>query len=233
MPLLEQILKLRQAKLGPDHPDTLYTASSLGTGYRAAGKLDRALPLLEQAVAGIERKHFESFYAGQVVQNLTVAYEQQKRFGEAETWRRKWLEVVTERSGPKSMAYAGDLTALARDLLGQQKWTEAQNALRDSLAIRVQQAPDDWATFESHSMLGAALLGRKKFSDAAEPLQKGYDGMKERSAKIPEPVRAVRLAEAVERLVQLDDALAKKDEAAKWRRELEALQKAEKSASPN
>ena len=35
-----------KAKLGPDHPDTLASMSNLAVGYQAAGKLDRALPLL-------------------------------------------------------------------------------------------------------------------------------------------------------------------------------------------
>ena len=33
-------------RLGPDHPDTLTSMDNLAAGYHAAGKLDRALPLL-------------------------------------------------------------------------------------------------------------------------------------------------------------------------------------------
>ncbi len=49
----------------------------------------------------------------------------------------------------------------------------------------------------------------------------GYEGMKQREAKIP-PRAKVRLTEALERLVQVYAALEKKDEATKWRKELEA-----------
>ena len=44
--------------------------------------------------------------------------------------------------------------------------------------------------------------------------------MKQREAKIPLQSK-IRLTEALERLVQLYDAIGKKDEAAKWRKELE------------
>jgi tetratricopeptide (TPR) repeat protein len=39
-----------RAKLGPDHPDTLTNMSSLAVGYRDVGKLDLALPLLEETL---------------------------------------------------------------------------------------------------------------------------------------------------------------------------------------
>ena len=54
-------------------------------------------------------------------------------------------------------------------------------------------------------MLGAALLGQKKYSEAEPLLLAGYQGMKEREAKIPAPYK-IRLVEALERLVQLYEA---------------------------
>jgi len=60
---------------------------------------------------------------------------------------------------------------------------------------------------------------------AEQHLLSGYKGMKQREDKIPAQVR-FRLAEALERLVQLYDAWNKPDEAAKWRNELEAHKKA-------
>ncbi len=52
--------------------------------------------------------------------------------------------------------------------------------------------------------------------------------MKQREKTIPEPAK-VRLREALERLVQLYEAMGKKDEAAKWRKELDAIQAAQKT----
>jgi hypothetical protein len=75
--------------------------------------------------------------------------------------------------------------------------------------------------FNAKSMLGAALFGQKKYAEAEPLLLAGYAGMKERENTIP-PIGKDRLPEAAERLVQLYDAMGKKDEAAKWRREVEA-----------
>ena len=85
--------------------------------------------------------------------------------------------------------------------------------------------PNSWQLFNTKSMLGGALLGQKKYADAEPLLLKGYEGMKQRADKIPVEVRTFRMSEAVELLVQLYEATGNKDEAAKWRKELEAIKK--------
>ena len=68
-------------------------------------------------------------------------------------------------------------------------------------------------------------MGQKKYADAESLLLAGYEGMKKREAKIP-PQGKVRLTEALERLVQLYEATNKKDETAKWRKQLDEAKKA-------
>src|SRR5262249_30920922 len=50
LPLLEQALKLRQATLGADHPDTLTSMRNLGLAYQAARRLNQAGPLMEESL---------------------------------------------------------------------------------------------------------------------------------------------------------------------------------------
>jgi hypothetical protein len=70
-------------------------------------------------------------------------------------------------------------------------------------------------------MLGGALNGQKKRAEAEPLMVQGYEGMKQRAAQIPLNGKP-RLAEALERLVQLYDAWGKPDKAARWRSELES-----------
>jgi hypothetical protein len=116
------------------------------------------------------------------------------------------------------------LAQIGMALLEQKQWARAEPFIRECLAIREKAQPDSWVTFNARSMLGGALLGQKKYAQAEPLLRKGYAGMKEREKTIP-PVGKDRLSEAVQRLVQLYDALGKKAEAAKWRREVEAPQR--------
>ena len=61
---------------------------------------------------------------------------------------------------------------------------------------RSSRVPDDpredparrWTTFNTKSLLGASLLGQKKYAEAEPLLVAGYSGLKQREAKIPEQV---------------------------------------------
>jgi serine/threonine protein kinase/tetratricopeptide (TPR) repeat protein len=222
--LYEQVRNALVKKLGTDHPDTLTTLGNLALAYRDAGKLEQALPLFQQAATGIEKRHFVHQYAAGIVGNLIDCHERLKQYEQAEAWRRKWLAVVQQREGPRSAAYAGALAGLGRNLLWQHKHTEAEKTLRECLTLRVKLEPDTWSTFNAKSLLGEALLGQKKYADAEPLLKDGYEGMKPRQDQIPPPPRKLRLSEALERLVQLYEANGKKDEAARWRQELEAVE---------
>ena len=45
--LFDESLKVRKARLGPDHPITLAGMSNLALAYKSTGKPDQALPLFE------------------------------------------------------------------------------------------------------------------------------------------------------------------------------------------
>jgi tetratricopeptide (TPR) repeat protein len=221
LPLLEETFKLRKAKQGADHPDTLVSMNNLAMACQADGQLEQALRLFQEA-AGFEQRRFQHEYACLPVINLIDCLEQLKRLDQAEVWRRKWLAVVKERSGADSGPYAAELVLLGLNLIQQRKWTDAETVYRQSLAIRPPKGYDSWGPYYARSMLGEALLGQQKYADAEPLLLAGYKGLKARANRIPVVHRALLLNEALERLVRLYEATGKKDEAARWRKELNA-----------
>jgi eukaryotic-like serine/threonine-protein kinase len=66
----------------------------------------------------------------------------------------------------------------------------------------------------------------QKYADAEPLLKAGYEGMKQRSDKIP-PVSKKRFVGAVDRLIELSEATNKLDDAKMWKDE-----KAKLSAPP-
>ena len=97
----------------------------------------------------------------------------------------------------------------------------AEPLLRDCLKVRENKQFDAWTTFNTQSLLGGSLLGQKKFADAEPLLLEGYQGMKQRAAQIPAAAK-VRLVEAAQRLVDLYEAWDRPDQAAQWRKTVEA-----------
>ncbi|MFO0842616.1 MAG: tetratricopeptide repeat protein [Gemmataceae bacterium] len=230
LPLFEETLKLTKAKLGPDHPNTLASMHNLAAGYQAAGKLDLALPLFEEAASGFEKRRFRHELTWPIVSNTIRAYEAAGQYEKAGEWRRKWLGFVKEQSGAESPAYADVLAVWGLGLLERKQWAEAVPVLRECLAIREKTQPDAWTTFNMQSMLGGALLGRKKFADAEPLLVKGYEGMKAREKAIP-PQGSTRIPDALDRLVELYTATNKPDEVKKHQ-ELRAKYPMPKEAAP-
>src|SRR5205085_526974 len=92
------------------------------------------------------------------------------------------------------------------------KHDKAETLLRESLVIRQDRQSDAWTTFNTQSMLGAALLGQKKYADAEPLLLASYDGLRDRQAKLPPQVKDLRLQEAMGRLAELFEATRDKKE---------------------
>src|SRR5262249_51570429 len=88
-PLYEETLALRRASLGDDHPDTLLSMSNLGWAYYDDHKPERALPLLEEAAAGVEKQKFMHEHASRIINNLINCHERLRQDSKAEEWRRK------------------------------------------------------------------------------------------------------------------------------------------------
>jgi serine/threonine protein kinase len=219
LPLLRDNLEVTKAKLGAEHPHTITGMNNLAMAYQAARQPELALPLLRQASASVEKSGFEHAHAERIVPNLIACHEQLRQFAQAETWRRKWLVVVRQRSGADSAAAATQLSALGSILLRQEKWTDAEAVLCECLAIRMDRHPDTWTTFNTRAMLGSALLGQKKYAEAAPLLVQGCAGMLKREAQVPARSRSV-LTVALERLVQLYDEQEMKEQADEWRQKL-------------
>ena len=218
LPLMEETLRLRTAKLGVDHPDTITSMANLAAGYKSVGQMDRALPLYEEAAGGLEKRRFQHQNAKLVILNTIIAYESAKQFEKAEAWQRKWMAAVKAEAGAASPAYAGELALLGFLLLKQQKGAEAEPILRESLALREKAEPDEWTTFNTQSVLGGALQGQTKYAEAEPLLLKGYEGMKQREKMIPQQA-SFRVADALDRLIELYTAMNKPDEVKKWQAE--------------
>jgi hypothetical protein len=219
--LYEQVRDAFLTKLGPDHPDTLTTLHNLAFAYRSAGKTAQAIALWEQMlpkarrVFGASHPHTITF-----TNNLISALEQTSRFARAGALRGELLAVLRKQLPPDDPQLAGTLAQHGLTMLQAGQPADAEPILRECLAIRTKREPDDWRTFNTESLLGGSLLGQKKYADAEPLLLAGYEGMKEREARIPARGK-VPLTEALERLVQLYDAWGKPERAKEWRQKLE------------
>ncbi|HEV2971353.1 MAG TPA: serine/threonine-protein kinase [Pirellulales bacterium] len=227
IPLLEQTLAVQRKELGELHPNTLGTLAFLGVNYRDAGRLAEAIPLLEQA----HREGSNQASLRWVGAELLTTYVRAGKSAEGSTLVKDNLDTARKELPTDSPSLAVALALDGLVLLQLNAWPDAEPILRECLAMREKKEPDAWTTFSTKSMLGGALLGQKKYLDAEPLLVAGYEGMEKRDDKIPSQGK-IRLTEALNRLIQLYEATGKKNEATKWRKELEARNDAEKTLKP-
>jgi tetratricopeptide (TPR) repeat protein len=212
IPLHEGVLKLQEKTLGRQNPETLKTVAHLGANYLSAGRVAEAIPLLEEA------NQAEQANLRWVGTKLFVAYQQVGKSAEATAVVKAQIASARQQLPQGSLQLAGTLMTIASSLLDAREFATAEPLVREALAIAEKQAPNSWLTFNTQSLLGAALLGQKKYADAEPHLLAGYQGIQQRAAKIPRKSQ-VPLAEALDLLIELYTATEKPAEVQKWQAE--------------
>src|SRR5262249_9092938 len=161
------------------------------------------------------------------IQRLIDLYDATDRPGDAAKRRTEAAQLVTEQLAerrpqlkPHSPELGGLLATTGKTLLDFHP-AAANPLISECLAIPETLPPQPGTTPNAMSLLAARLL-LQKTSAAAEPLLvAGYDGLKADEQSIPPQCKA-NIPNAIQRLIDLYDATDKPNEAAKWRRELEA-----------
>ncbi|MGE4073849.1 MAG: tetratricopeptide repeat protein [Lysobacterales bacterium] len=166
-----EALKIRQAELGPDHPDTLASEDAIGTLLQNQGKLAEAEPHLRAALAGRRRvlgeEHTDTIDS---INNLGLLVHLQGRFDEAEPLYLEALDKYRRTLGPNDPSTLQMLNNLGGMLRDQGKIAEAEPYWREALEKRRQQLGDDHPeTLMSINNLSALLRDQGNFA-ASEPL---------------------------------------------------------------
>jgi tetratricopeptide (TPR) repeat protein len=224
IPLFEKVLEARQLALGSEHPLTLQTAANLGSNYRDAGRVAEAILKLEDAYRGM--KQMEPSVGWQVRMQLLDVYNSDvgslpsDRPQKIAELIQELLPITREKLPEKSLELAGQLAGFGLSLLRVKSYSAAESLIRESLNIRSERAAEAWTTFNTMSLLGGALLGQEKYTEAEPLLLAGYEGMKQRENSIPPPGK-IRLPEALDRLISLYQATQNSEAEQRWVEEKE------------
>jgi tetratricopeptide (TPR) repeat protein len=192
--------------------------------YMQQERYELAEPLLKELLAANELAYGIDHQHSLVVRTkLAWVYLAQGKRPEAEALESDFAASWKPKPGEDSLHYTDGIVWVCRHYLRQKKWADAEPLLRTGLDMRRLQSPDAWQRFNIQLMLGEALLGQGKHDEAKPLLREGYEGMKQREAKITRTSR-FRFHEIVGRLAVLCEAANQKQEAADWRKELETTE---------
>jgi serine/threonine protein kinase len=215
-----QTLDLKERRLGPGHPETLVSRCNLAEACFGAGRSTEAIALLEATLGPMEvspgADHPDTSYCRNL---FATVRESLGWWDQAEPLRRDTLARRRRAVKSTDPALAGDLVALARNLLAQGQWSKAEPLLREAVAIYEKAAPDDWTRYWAMSLLGEVMIQGARPAEAEPLVLPGYQGLKASQGRIRVPDRFL-VREAAHRVVHLYDSWGRLEDAAAWRARL-------------
>ena len=213
-PLFERALKIWRRIHGDKHPGVAKSLHNLGLVAHDQSRYDDAERIFKELLA-IEEKRLRPGHADLAfpINSLARVRHDQGRLTEAEPLYRQALEIRRKALAPDHVLTADVMLWLGRLLVEKGVPRDADPLLREGLAIREKNyKAGDWRTAEAKSFLGACLAAQKRFADAEPLLVEGYETLVERRGR-----EWRRTTQALERLVNMYDAMGKKEEAARYR----------------
>jgi serine/threonine protein kinase len=212
VPLLEQALDKYRMILGPTHPNTLGVMLTLAMNYADVGRFQDSIALHE--IAADVFKDTNDPYSTNLLPFAQVC-QRTGNLDRADQMLREGLQRFqkAEDSLGQRHARAMALGWLARNLLLQERYAEAERTAKECLAL---DQLDKYRRFYWMSVLGAALLGQKKHEDAEPLLLLGYEGMKQLESRCHAPDRWL-LTDAGQRVVRYYEETNQPEKARQWR----------------
>jgi tetratricopeptide (TPR) repeat protein len=215
--VLSEVMKLRRLKLGDSNPRTLAVANSLGALRVFEGKYAEAETLLTRTLA-LRRQVLGEEHPSTLVtmRRLADLYLRLNRFASADALLTQVLAVRQRVLGANHTDTASVRASLGEVALLQKNYARAEPLLR--AAWQAYQTANDqtWRGYDAESLLGASLVGQKRYAESERLILDGYQDLLRRQSTIPAPYRPA-IERAEEWIVRLYRDWGKLQNAAEWR----------------
>jgi tetratricopeptide (TPR) repeat protein len=156
--------------------------------------------------------------------NLAALYAKQGKYAQAEPLSLKTLEVRRRVLGDEHPDTLRSMNNLGLLYVDSGKHAEAESLLRAALTSYLKTSPDSWERYNCESLLGASLIGQKKYREAEPLVTGGYEALVQRKTKMPAG-SSTTLAEAGQRIVRLYKEWGPAEKAASWAKTVEGSAK--------
>ena len=213
--LLLSLIVIARRVFGPEHPNTVLTMHNLADVYAGEGKYDQANALFSQ-VLEIRRRVLGAEHPDTLFTLSTMAfqYQRQGRYDLAKTYFEQDLAGLRHTAAADEYIME-TLTDLASVHTFQGGFAEAEPLARQAMTYLRDKQPENWQTYRAEAVLGASLVGQKKYEEAEPLLIDGYRGMMNRQQRLTAADR-YHLECARDWIVRLYRSWGKPEKAAEW-----------------
>ena len=195
----EAVLQGQWEHLGPEHPHTLHTRSSLAGDLRALGDYKAALSL-DQETYDIWKTGYGDEYRGTLsaAHNLALSYLLNGDFRRALAQDRLTLERRTSIHGPTHPRTLNSGSAVARDLLEAGRYRESVTLMERVLTVCHEAlGDDDRITLNARLLLGIACRYAGRVDEATTYIDTAMAGLTRGFGRDSSDGLACRLSQAL------------------------------------
>ena len=204
----EAAAELASRAVPPGHPLLVATLRARGRVLQEQGRYAQAIPVLEQAVARLDRES-ETLELAESLHELANAHFYTGHLDESEALNRRTLAIYRRLLGPSHPHVADTLINLGAIAFERGADAVAEQLFRDGLAVtEAWYGPLHFRTAANLVMLGRVLTRQDKLDEAAAALERGLAG-RERAHGATHPAVASVLNElgtVARKRGRLDDA---------------------------
>jgi serine/threonine-protein kinase len=213
-------LDITRSWYGPDHPDTADNATYVAQALVLEKRYDEAEAILKQALATLENVYGKTPHGrvAMVLNALGQLAQQQGNLDAAAAYFKREADIYDAVHGADHQFTAIAIANLADVYFRKKEYALAERQFRDSLRRLAGAASADPLNFAiAHIKLGRTLLQEKRYRQAEVELLAGYEAAVKQAGPSSSWAQGAR-----EYLVEVYDALAMPDKAARFRAELAA-----------
>jgi tetratricopeptide (TPR) repeat protein len=226
-----RVLELRRGVLGPNHAMTVNVEIHLAEIYLRRGEFPEAEKFHERLLNLLlgEGRLVENRLAVRSLVGLMSLYTSQQRWEKGDELANAVVSAGQKQFGDPegSLKIVAMDDELARSLMAQGRYAQAEPHLRRAVEIREKYHMTNGRRYSAMSMLGECLFRQNKESEQAESLLKtGLAELEQRFNQLPEHLRFDSLGRALQRLIDFYEASGKPARAYEWKHRLTELENA-------
>ncbi len=178
--LLERALDIQQGSLGPKHPETLQTATSLANSLRYLGRYPEAEKMERQTIDAQRQvlgpQHPDTLNS---IGDLAATLFSEGRYAEAEKLQREALDTRLRLRGSQDPDTVQAMRDLSATLRKQGHYADAEKLQRDALDIqRRVLGPDHPDTLRTMTSLANTLLQQAHFPEAEKLYREVFEAQR-------------------------------------------------------
>lgn len=173
-PLLERVLAIREAQLGPEHPDVVQSLDNLAGVLQDMGEYTAARPLFERVLAICEAQPgLDHLEISQSLSNLAGLLRDMGEYAQARPLLERALAICEKQRGPRDPLVALSLNNLSGVLRDLGEYAAARPLLERALAIcESQKDPEPRDIAQSLNNLAGLLRAMGFYAEAKSLLER-------------------------------------------------------------